>query len=96
MFGTYDFSDPMLSIPGGKVDCRHRDSALSKIMTVYWDKQHIVQEGHERASSVYPSVSWEDCSANNPYSKFFSPNKWTAFNTGYSYFSKTMTCASVE
>lgn len=89
---TFDYENPQLYIYGvGLIDCRDQEN-YTYVLDVYRDKSEILNAAKSAAIKDFDSRMSPHWKPKNPHSQLFSPLRWTAWNTSYSFWMKHYRC----
>lgn len=88
---TFDYENPQLFIFGvGLIDCSDQEN-YTYVLNVYRDKFEILDAA--KSAAIKDSGSRvQHGKPPNPHNQLFSPLRWTAWNTSYSFWMKHCRC----
>lgn len=90
-FDTFDYDNPQLSLIGaGLIDCSDKEN-YAYILNVFPDKREILDSAKSAALKDFSSGSTKR-NPPNPHNQLFSPLRWTAWNSSYSFWMKHYRC----
>jgi hypothetical protein len=88
---TFDYDNPQLHLIGaGLIDCRDEEN-YAYILDMFPNKREIIDSAKSAAIKVIGSGSTKR-NPPNPHNQLFSPLRWTAWNTSYSFWTKHYRC----